>query len=383
MNGTLLLDVGALPWGCVDHVLEQLHKSLADPPGDSLLWRPHDNPYLVQVVEQSTAQIQAVLLAILEDLLHLAGIEPPKSLQKSHTPWLRWDAEKLARVRAYLDNKDPKQYGIDDWMTVIELIIQSHLPRGVILHQAEYLAVRSALMGKVQLAMGDHVPYEPEMRHMTGLLPDSWVSVRHDVPLAPIEEVAIDFARARAADLIEDLGDKTRHRVKQIIIDHQRAAVLGEFGGSLQQLQSRLLDEFGILNRDWRRIAITEATRNANEGFIAALPEGARVKRVEAYQGACGFCRAINGRIYTVVPPEKEGKNGGMQVWVGKTNVGRSASPRKRSGNELVERLPSEMWWPAAGAQHPNCRGSWQLVEQQDAGVSAEFVDWMDDLLGS
>jgi hypothetical protein len=157
---------------------------------------------------------------------------------------------------------------------------------------------------------------------------------------------------------------------------------MGEPGASLWSLQSSLLDEFGILNRDWRRVALTEAGRNANEGYIAALPPGSRVRRVEAYEGACSFCRAINGRVFTVVDPAKKDKDGATEVWVGKTNAGRSASPRKRVDGELVERTASELWWVAAGVQHPNCRGGWALLEDKPADVAPEFAQWMDDLLG-
>jgi hypothetical protein len=48
-------------------------------------------------------------------------------------------------------------------------------------------------------------------------------------------------------------------------------------------------------------------------------------------------------------------RDGWTHVWPGKTNVGRSASPRKKTDEGLVERETDELWWPAAGVQHPNC----------------------------
>ena len=60
--------------------------------------------------------------------------------------------------------------------------------------------------------------------------------------------------------------------------------------------------------------------------------------------------------------PGDADKDGTTEVWAGKTNVGRSASPNKRVEGELVPRVKSELWWAAAGVQHPHCRGTWVHV---------------------
>lgn len=111
------------------------------------------------------------------------------------------------------------------------------------------------------------------------------------------------------------------------------------------------------------------------------LPAGAKVKRIEAYQDACPFCQRIHGMVFEVVDPGREDKDGWKQVWVGKTNVGRSASPRKRVENELVERTASELWWVAAGLQHPHCRGRWLHVTEAPPDVAPEFAEWLKTML--
>ena len=55
---------------------------------------------------------------------------------------------------------------------------------------------------------------------------------------------------------------------------------------------------------------------------------------------------------------------------MGKSNLGRSASPRKRVGGALVERLPAERWWIPAGPVHPNCRGFWAVVDKPSEWVA-------------
>ncbi len=81
--------------------------------------------------------------------------------------------------------------------------------------------------------------------------------------------------------------------------------------------------------------------------------------------------------MFKVVSPAKEDKDGWSEVWVGKTNAGRSAAPRKRVGDELVERTESELWWPAAGTQHPNCRGTWMRLGEEPKGVDPKFREWL------
>jgi hypothetical protein len=132
-----------------------------------------------------------------------------------------------------------------------------------------------------------------------------------------------------------------------------------------RDLQGKLLDDFAVLNRDWRRVALTELADNSMNGFIASLPIGAKIKRQEMYHGSCAYCKSIDGRVFTKVPSDKKEKNGETEIWVGKDNHGRSASPRKKSadGIGLVARTEAEMYWVPAGPVHPHCRGSWSIIK--------------------
>jgi len=196
--------------------------------------------------------------------------------------------------------------------------------------------------------------------------------------MTPHQRAAIDYGRARAAENVVQLADNTRHRLRKLIVDYRENVFLGNRPDAGNSLQTRLLDEFGLMNRDWRRIAITEATEASGQGFVAACAPGAKIRRVEKYRGACPFCRSIDGRTFTVVDPAAAEKDGETQVWIGKTNIGRSASPRKRAGGQLIEREPHELWWPAAGSMHPHCRGSW--VKASGASADPEFGAWLQDL---
>lgn len=385
-GGALLFDLGPLSCECTDHTLDTLYKALADPPGaDSALWAPSADPWIRQHLETVTRRGLAILGRIRADVLAVTGGEAPAlgrgGILGKALGWTRWTDKEFETIRRRLSGRTPDEYSLDDWMMLVDYIIHQYLPTDVIREEAEYLAVRAQLAGKVSAAIHarDTRPQDAKIAGLVAALPVRVGRIPFD--LSSIEQRVLDFARARAAELIRDLGDRARHRINHIVLQHEQGRRMNSPDATLWSLQSKLQDEFAVLNRDWRRVAVTETARDANEGFIAAQMPGTRVKRVEAYAGACAFCRKIHGREFTVVDPGKPDKNGATEVWVGKSNVDRSASPRKRVGDQLVERAPSEMWWPAAGVQHPNCRGSWSLVTPKPDDVSDEFSSWLDGAL--
>ncbi len=384
MSHPILFDLAPLSCGCTDHVLDSMYKALSDPPDSDLLWKPHHSPYLRKTVETVTLAGQRVLNNIQHGLLkRLAGdVESSGDVLLKANSWDRWNQKKFNVVKKLLENKSLDGYTIDDWMLLVDWLIQKYLPTDVIQKESEYLAVRSSLAGKLQV----NIDKTDKKKYKNSLIENLVLSLPHKIneisfTLNARENAVITFAHARATELISGLGDRTRHRIKQIILEYEYLNIAHDPLSTVQHLQNHLLDEFGALNRDWRRIALTETVRNANEGFIAGLAEGTRVRRIEVYEGACDFCRKINGMEFTVVSASKKNKNGETEVWVGKTNQYRASSPRKRQGGELVERSPAEMWWPAAGAQHPNCRGSWVTVDSDSEGVSDDFVQWLENEL--
>ena len=370
----LLFDLGPLSCGCTDHTLEEMHKALGDPPGEDI-WLPHHDHYVRDHIEDVTQRGLGILDSILSALLSLFGLE----LRKADS-WRRWTPEELDAVMHDLGGKDPKDYTLPDWLKVVDWLLQRYLPGSVIQTEAEYLAVRGYFAGRIQVNIEGHGPTEAAKVMLAGAAPIARRVADHIATLTARESAVLDFSIMRAGELIADIGDATRHRIRQIIIEHEEGRVMNRPDASMWDLQSRLQDEFAVLNRDWRRVALSEVARDANEGFLASLPDGARVKRVEAYN-ACPFCKKIDGLVMNVVSPSKDEKDGWTEVWVGKTNVGRSASPRKRIGSELVEREEEERYWPAAGIQHPNCRGTWSLMPKAHPGADPKFIAWMEDAL--
>lgn len=380
---TLLIDVGDVPEPACNHCLDLMAKALVEGPADRDMWSPHDNPYLARHVEDVTNRFQRILQALQDAFARALTGQSLGDLQKADPPWLRWDEGAFQRARERLEAKPPGLYSLDDWMLLVDYLIQRYLPEGVIGSEAEYLTVRSALMGKVQANMerGQGKPNRPDIEYIVDLMPMSFGEIPPKI-LTPVELATVHLAKARAAENISDISATARHKMKNIIIEHVQAQMLGMKEGQHTALRQRLFDTFGQLNRDFRRIAVTEAGECCNQGFIGAQKPGQKVRRQEAYKGVCPFCASINGKVFTVADPASPEKNGDTEVWVGKTNIGRSASARMRVGNSMVDREKSKLWWPAAGVQHPHCRGSWVAVtDDVRPGVSPEFVDWLDGLI--
>jgi hypothetical protein len=291
----------------------------------------------------------------------------------------RWGKDEMGLVRLYLESVFPGDWTLDDHMLCVEWVIQRYLPADELRTEAEWLATKASLMGKVQANM-DAEATPAQADKILAALPSTVAAATGVFQFSPAQKAALEYGAARCAENVRALTDDVRHKMRQTIMQHAEEKMLGVTG---EALQTRLFDQFATLNRDWRRIAVTEAGECQMQGFIAAQKPGSRVKRVEQYQNACSHCRKIDGVVMEVVAPDHPNKDGDKMIWQGKTNVGRSAAPRKRVGNVLVEREPEERWWIAAGVQHPHCRGRWVPVIEDAPGEDPAFGAWLRATLSS
>ncbi len=320
-----------------------------------------------------------ILESVQNAFARLTANEPVLETKNQSAVWLRWDQGQFDRARLYLEANRATDYTLDDWMLVVDLLIHRYLPPGVIKTEADYLAMRAALLSKIE-ANQARVNAAPHLEEIVELVPTSFARSPARI-LTAIERATLQFAKARAGDSIVGVTERTRHAMKGIIVEHVQAKVLGQKEGTVAYLRQRLFDSFGALNLDFYEIAVSEMGECSNQGFVASQAPGAKVRRVEAYQGACEFCQSINGKVFEVVPADAPHKNGLTQVWVGKTNVGRLPPGHKTVDGIMADRQESEAWWPAAGLQHPNCRGSWLSVSGKPSGVGQEFEDWLQALV--
>lgn len=382
MSEHLLFDLGPISCGCTDHALESLYKAMGDPPDDEGIWVQHHDPWVSEHAEDVTRRGQSILQAMQNALLGEMGLPEPQPLIKA-MPWQRWDPAEFDRIRRELNAIPADKKTLHDWMTLVDWIIQRYLPETFAIDEAEYLTIRALIAGKVQANMEQlQAPGLTDRRiaAIVAALPTDFRAIPAHL-LTPREMHILNFAVSETAQHITDLSERARASIKKTLLNGIRKLTLGDKDGTWGKLHQELLDNFGTLNRDWRRIAITETGSATNTGFIASLEPGTRVRRKEAYRGACPYCTSIRDRVLAVVADDKEPKDWDTEVWPSKNNIGRSASPRKRVGNTLVLREPDEMWSIPAGLVHPHCRGGWALVSGGTTGVSPEVADYVRGLL--
>lgn len=369
----LFIDVYALSDQATNEALEVMHKSAHD--GDGI-WSPHESPLLRRMVELFTERGLTRLEHVKQQIIEWeSGAHYRDGSKPIPRPGMmeRWGKDELGLVRIYLESLFPGDWTLDDHLLCIEYVVQKYLPADELKTEAEWLATKSSLMGKVQANM-DHAASLSEADKLLAALPSTVAGAVEAFAMSVAQKTALQYGAARCAENVRALTDEVRHKLRQTIMQHTEEAMLGNPGESLQ---TRLFDQFSTLNRDFRRIAITEAGECQTQGFIASQKLGARVKRVEQYANACHHCRKIDGLVMEVVAPDHPNKDGTTQVWPGKTNLGRSASPRKRVGGVLVPRDEAELYWPAAGLQHPHCRGRWTSTIEDAPEEDKEFGDWL------
>lgn len=383
----LFLDLLHVPEAVTNDALEGIYKALSDGHDHSDgIWQPHESPLLTRLVELFTQRgldrIAAVQQAIAD--WHSGKNHKPGETPVAVPPGMvqRWNADELALAKVYLESLPPSQWTLDDHMLAIDLVVQTYLPADQLQPEAEWLAVRSGLMGKVQANM-EAAATAKQADKILAALPSTVVAAAQQFDLAQAQRAMLEFASSRVAEHVQALADGTRHKLRALIASDLEQRTLGNLPAGTSSLQTKLFDTFGELNRDWRRIAVTEAGEAQLQGLVASLKPGTRVKRVEQYKGACAFCRSIDGKVVEVVASNHPDKNPATMIWPGKNNVGRSASPRKRVGDVLVAREPDEMWWLPAGLAHPHCRGRWVVIGELAAGGDSGFASKLDAILRS
>jgi hypothetical protein len=381
MRNNFFLDIGTLSCACTNEVIGTLAKALSGEDGLAHdVWSAHESPFVRSLVELFTQRGLFMLDKVRDELSAWIGGTHyvPNGIGVGGKPVIhssRLDANQLALVRIYLENLPPEQFTPSDWGLLVDYLISRYMPYDAMQSEAEWLAVRSVFMGKVQANIADLTQAQAD--GLLASMPLTVAAAKSNFNPTRVVECILEYGRARCAENIEAVSDATRHRIKSVIMAHEEQRLLGD-NPPRHALQTRLFDEFSALNRDWRRIALTEVGDNAGNGLIASLKPGTRVRRVEQYNGACAFCRKINGTVLTVVSPDKKDKNWDTEVWPGKSNLGRSGAKRKRTDDGMVERADAELWKIAAGTIHPHCRGTWFVLEDAKPSDDPDFAKWLD-----
>jgi hypothetical protein len=325
---------------------------------ESDIWAPDPDPAIAQAEAELTAVGSSFLYHVHQDLHAALGLPRlpgevvaaayhtdhlPTPLAKA-TPASRSGAWKSAlalfdRVRGVSSLKA----GLA--RTLARAVTERWYGTGLLESRAEQAGVRARLVGMLR-AQG---------APPGGLFPTSLEEATAQV-VDPERREVIEQAKERALELVDGLKDSTRHLIAGELLDAQAER------RTPQQTAGRLLDRFATLNRDWRRLAITEASMHRAHGFLSGLPEGETVEWFAA-PDACPHCLKLHGRHFTVRHSPGDGE---AEVWPGKSNAGRSFSPKDVDGRT---RSPDELAWPTIPL-HPHCRCRWLRIAPVPAGVS-------------
>lgn len=183
------------------------------------------------------------------------------------------------------------------------------------------------------------------------------------------------FAEMHTAEYVVEITNRSRREIADVIIEGMRNQI------TPQKMEQQLFDQFGSINRDFRRITETEIGNNVNNGYLISELSKEEDTGIDVFMegvssaDACSWCRSqVDGQV--VVLRDNPPENGGDQVtidgelytviWPGKSNIG-----KKRAD-----------WWVAAGLQHCHCHCSWirhmpgfEKYEKQLKDAMAEAVE--------
>ena len=172
------------------------------------------------------------------------------------------------------------------------------------------------------------------------------------------EQSRIEMYQQSAAMKVQNVTDKMRGNIQQILIDGVKAKK------SKGQVSQDLFDKMVGDNRDYQRLADTEIQNAFNNSFIREevqhAKEGEKVyfQRMEVIDAnTCKYCREMNGKIalWSDKPLKDEvskDKNADFVIWEGKEWNG--------NGHSFT-----------TGVFHPYCRGSWVRYDKDNIFIDA------------
>jgi hypothetical protein len=296
-------------------------------------WGRHPNADIAEIEDE----FYRVGFNFLAGLLGAAlGKAPPRKLQKAG-----FSSDGGAAIPGWgkvadLFKKDlSPDLLMDGWTRVIDQLVKRLLPGTTVTQASQALAIRSHLLYKAGLRVAGKLP-DPSI---------GWLNAKDQVSAA--SAASMEWTRTRAVEHMTALGAQARHNLMTCLLTSKEA---GDGSGKLQQ---RLFDGFSQMNRDWRRVALTEAASASCNGALGSVdPEEGWEAIWTSHPNACKWCRGFAAKRYKLVAADAPNKNGDTQVWPGKSNIGRSAYAW--SQKEKRFRTKAEIWWPTIPA-HPNC----------------------------
>jgi len=153
----LFVDLLHVPESVTNDALEGIYKALADGHGgDDGIWKPHESPLIRRLVELFTERGLMRLEAVHKEYLAWQEGAHHKQAASPVTPpgiMVRWTKPELELARLYLESLPPGAWTLEDHMLAIEYVVQVYLPPDDLVKEADWLATKAGMMGKVQANM--------------------------------------------------------------------------------------------------------------------------------------------------------------------------------------------------------------------------------------
>ncbi len=320
----------------------------------SILWERHPtDPILAEVEDLSTEWMVRRLGLIEQEASRAFFGDWPMMTKALPADDPCQDLER--RIRG----AEPGSLPFTIYLQVIDCWLKRHLPEKAAIGLAQRQAVKQYVAGMLRHRIVAPTPEEAQIA--VASLPGSLQQAQvNDWQLTAEDTARLDLAQAQAARHVTDITAATRSRLQRVILDAERERLVQHRQGLQHpRLQQTLQDTFQDLDRDWRRLAVSETSINASDGRVAATPIGEKLQWL-AHPGACRYCRSQHLKIFLVVSASKVDKDPETEIWPGKLamNMGRAIAKRKRTEHGLVDRTDDELVTPVIPA-HPECRCNW------------------------
>lgn len=306
------------------------------------IWQPDPDPWIATLEKSLTELGSRTLIRVhanTHDALHLPPIDASSIREAYHATTLikaqerNWNKalEQLQALRGYGTNIPPTAY-----RNLADAITEKWWSEGRLATRAERHAIATYLIGRMR-AEPTYTPPDT--------LEANVIESRH--------ARALEYLAANAAEHITNLEALTRHQIKQAI---NQAA---QSGTSPTDLAQDLLMRFQRLNRDWRRVALTETAQARNDGYLSIIPDGEQIEW-SATHDACPICRHHHARTYITGHGDPR-----THVWPGKPPTPPGTTPRD---------------WPRIPI-HPHCRCRWVRTLKPPTTARADINQLAQELI--
>ncbi len=292
------------------------------------------------------------------------------------------DITKFADEKLHLE--DGRPLALDD-LREIDGFVRRFFEKK--LADVELWVVRGFVLGKL-IERGEQVPALRPIRIED--LPTKVREAAREFSLTARETRALEWAVSHGAEHLTNATNDTINTVQQAIFDNTKNRK--GYRALRRDLETAFFDNDSELNRNWKRVAISESNNAFNQGYIAQMNGGEWVCGF-SLPDACPQCRQlIDGKVYPVIRPEADMSYSHHApesherakyewlwehaIWLEKDNFGRSGAERKRinkdSGNQPENLLPREhheKYMPAI-PMHPYCRCRWVRLNPETMYVA-------------